>query len=369
MIFKMLKIDGSYGEGGGQVIRTALALSTITRIPFEAHNIRKGRSKPGLKAQHINCVKSLEDLCSAKKADCYIGSERLTYIPDRIKAKSLNIDIGTAGSVSLLLQSTLLPSFFADKKMKINITGGTTGKWAMPYDFLNSVYLPRIRKYCEKISTTLVKRGYYPKGGGKIELNITPRYRLSDFSDFKEFHSYLKKQEQPINSIKQYNLVQVKGVSHSSNHLEKAEVADRQAKAAKVILSKLNCPANIRTEYCNTLSPGSGLTLWSIYSRDDEEINFNNPIILGADDLGEKGKPAEKVGKQAASKLLEEIEAGAAVDRYTADNLIPWLALFGGEIRTSEITEHTKTNIWVCEQFLGKTFEIDERENIIKTNF
>ena len=178
---------------------------------------------------------------------------------------------------------------------------------------------------------------------------------------------HLKENAPKIALTEQGHLVQIKGISHASTKLQLANVTERQAKAAKLILSKLNCPIQIQAEYADTLSLGSGITIWAIFSKDQEEIDFKNPIFLGADALGEKGKPAEKVGEEAANKLIKEIESRSPVDSHTADSLIPWLALFGKKIKVSEITPHCRTNIWICEQFLGKIFEIDEKENIIST--
>ena len=149
-------------------------------------------------------------------------------------------------------------------------------------------------------------------------------------------------------------------VSNASADLMDAQVAERQAKAAELTLRELDCPINIRTEYQNTFSTGSGIALWAIFSKDEDEIDVENPVLIGSDVLGERGKKAEIVGEEAAKRLIDEIESGAAVDSHLADNLIPFLALFSGEIRTSRITEHVKSNIYACEQFLGKIFKIEE---------
>jgi RNA 3'-terminal phosphate cyclase (GTP) len=261
------------------------------------------------------------------------------------------------------LQALLLPSLFADNKVRLKISGGTVGKWAMPFEFFQEVFAPHIKKFCEEIDVKLERRGYYPAGGGKIEIKIKPKFKLADFKDFSELRNHILQNVKDIDLAEQGNLIQIKGISHASMSLEKAEVAERQARSAKVQLAKLNCPVQIKTEYSNTLSDGSGIVLWAIFSK-GEEIDFNNPIILGSDALGERGKRAEDVGKEAAEKLIKEIESKAAVDSHTADNLIPFL-VFGGKIKTSEITNHCRTNIWICEQFLGKIFKIDEENKII----
>lgn len=343
----MLKLDGNYLEGGGQIVRTALALSTITGKEFEIDNIRKGRKKPGLKNQHLFCVKALQKLCNAKVEGGELGSEYLRYKPGKIEGKTISIDIETAGSITLLLQALLLPSMFADKKVRLKIKGGTDTKWSMPVDYFREILLPQLGKYAD-IDFKLERRGYYPKGNGKVDIKINP-----------------KRTSQTIDLIEQGHLLHVKGLSHAHVDLQKAEVADRQAKAAKLMLSKLNVPVQIRTEYVNTDSTGSGITLWAIFSKDKNEIDFNNPIRIGADSLGERGKRAEEVGKEAAERLINEINYKAPVDEYLADNLIPFLALFNGQIKVAKISNHSLTNIYVVEQFLGNIFEVDKENGVI----
>jgi RNA 3'-terminal phosphate cyclase (GTP) len=345
----MIEIDGSYLEGGGQIVRTALALSMITQKAFTVNDIRKGRPKPGLKNQHLFCIKALKNLSNAQAEGDELGSTTLKFYPGIIKPQTLSIDIGTAGSISLLLQSLLPAVIFSKCKIRLKITGGTDTKWAMPFDYMNNILIPQIGRFAD-IETKLLKRGYYPKGGGKVDIRIKP------------------KEENPkINSTQQFNLVQIKGISHASADLQKANVAERKARQAKLLLNKLNCPAQIRTEYSKTLSTGSGIALWAIFSQDPNEIDLNNPIRIGADSLGEGGKRAEDVGKEAAQELLKEIDSKAPVDSHLADNLIPFLALKGGRIKTSKITNHTLTNIYTCERFLGKIFEIDKESNTIES--
>ncbi len=360
----MIQLDGSYLEGGGSIARVALALSTLTQQPFEINNIRKNRPQPGLKNQHLFCIKALEKLCNAKSEGAALGSTGLKYWPGKINGKTIDIDIETAGSITLFLQSVLLPSMFADKAVKFNIVGGTDVAWSPPYDYLANVFLPQIRKYAN-VECKLIKRGYYPKGSGKVQLAIKPIYKISDFSSFSEFHDNLKNNAGKINLAEQGYLIQIKGISHASTDLQNAQVAERQAKSAEMILNKYNCPIKIDLNYNETLSTGSGIALWAIFSKDQNEIDASNPIRLGADALGERGKKAEIVGEEAAKKLSAEIESKAPVDMHLADQLLQFLALTGGKIKTSKITAHTKTNVYTIEKFLGKTFEIGEHTNII----
>ncbi len=359
----MIILDGSKGEGGGQIARTALALGSLTGQPFRVTNIRAARKDPGLKAQHVHCVTALQQLCNAKAEGAEIGSKELLYIPGKISAKNITIDIGTAGSITLLLQAVLLPCMFAQKTHKLTLIGGTDTQWSMPIDYFTNVLVPHYRKVCG-LEVKLLRRGYYPKGGGKVELTIKPEIKRNEFETFEGFHASLKHKSFSI--MDQGKLISIKGVSHASKSLENAKVAERQASSAKQALSHLNVPVEITTEYADTLSTGSGITLWAIFSKDKEDIDAENPIRLGADSLGEPRKPAEKVGQEAARQLLNEIQSKAPVDMHLADNLVPLLALCRpSRVKASRITTHAKTNMQVVEAFLGKVFT--EKDNIIST--
>jgi len=360
----MIHLDGSYLQGGGSIARVALALSTLTQKPFEITNIRKNRPQPGLKHQHLFCIKALEKLCSAHVEGATLGSTSIKYIPGKIEGKTIDIDIQTAGSISLFLQAILLPSMFANRTVKFTVIGGTDAKFAAPIDYFREVFLPQIQRFA-KIECKLIKRGYYPKGNGKVEIKIRPKFKLADYDNFDEFLDLLKSNVPNINLTEQGHLIQIKGISHGSTDLQKANVAERQAKAAELFLNKYNCPINIDINYNETLSTGSGITLWAIFSKQEDEIDALNPIRLGSDSLGERGKKAETVGGEAAIKLTKEIDSKAPVDSHLADQILKFLALAGRTVKTSKITNHTKTNIYTIEQFLGKTFEIND--DIIST--
>ena len=339
----MIKIEGSYLEGGGQIVRTAVALSSIMSKSIEIINIRKGRTKPGLKNQHIHAIKALQKLCGAKVEGLVLGGEHLIFQPKKLKSKTLNIDIKTAGSITLLLQSLLIPCLFLDKKITLRIKGGTCTNWSMPVEFLENVLLQYFEPYCDKLKLKQEKRGYYPKGGGKIEIKLKPKFN-----------------EHPIEKINQGKLVLIKGISHASKSLENAKVAERQAKKAKELLKKYEVPIKITVEYSDTLSIGSGITLWAIFENEQGD----KEVILGSDSLGARGKKSEIVGKEAAEKLINEIDNCACVDVHSADNLIPLMAFLpGSKIKVGEISKHTLTNIYTVEKFFGKIFEV--KNNII----
>ena len=163
--------------------------------------------------------------------------------------------------------------------------------------------------------------------------------------------------------------MQIKGISHASNNLQNAKVAERQAESAQSILKqKYNAPIHITAQYQDALSTGSGITLWAIFSKNKEDIDENNPIRISADSLGEQGKRAEIVGEEAANRMIKQIESKAPVDRHLADQLLPFMALIGSsKIKVSEITNHCRTNLYTIEQFMGKIFEVDEDNKSIST--
>ncbi len=358
----MLIIDGNQGEGGGQILRTALALSCLTGTPFRMKNIRAGREKPGMKAQHVMCVKSLQTLCGAKADGAEMGSLELLFIPGKINAKNTTLDIGTAGSVTLLLQAVLLPCMFADKTHTLTLLGGTDVPHSMPIDYFAHVVLPQFARVCD-FDLKIIRRGYYPAGGGEVRLTIKPRFSKNKLNSLESLRLALA--HNSFNITQQGTLATIKGISHASNSLVDRRVAERQSGAAGQALSTLGVPVHIINEYHNTPSTGNGITLYSIFSNHGE-ITPENPVRIGVDVLSQPETPAEDVGTLAAKRLIAEIKTHAPVDSHLADNLVPLIALIRNcMIAVSEITPHTKTNMHVVEQFLGPTFK--EEEKIIST--
>jgi RNA 3'-terminal phosphate cyclase (ATP) len=321
-----MRLDGSYGEGGGQILRTAVALSAVTGKQVEIYNIRKIRPKPGLAAQHVKAIETVSSICDAEVDGCSLHSTYLSFKPAKIKGGTYDIDIGTAGSITLLLQCLMPAAMHAPSPVKLTITGGTDVAWSPPIDYLRYVTLGALSRMGYECELRLVRRGYYPRGGGYVEAIINP--------------STLKKTSFDKN---QCNIVE--GISHSSGL--PAHVAQRQASSAGKILREEGYNTSISLEIKDGTSTGSGITLWC--------------GTAGGSSLGKPGLGAEKVGSTAAVSILRELKPGAGVDIYLADQLIPYLALArGGSFTTRVLTPHAKTNIWVTEQFLDVKFKIEE---------
>jgi len=334
----LISIDGGYGSGGGQIVRTSIGLSAITGKAIKITNIRKGRCRQGLAEQHLQAVRAVASLCDAEVKGAELHSTELEFIPKKIKSGNVNVKIATAGSVGLLLQSLLIPAIKTDLIIKIN-GGGTYGKWAAPIDNFRYVLFPLLEKMGYKAEIKIEREGFYPVGGAKVKV-----------------HSG-KAELKPIEITEKGKIISIEGRSIASEHLKKAEVAERQAKVAKKILfDNFKIDAKIKKEYVKSKCPGSGIQLW---------IKTENTII-GANGLGEKGKPSEIIGKGAAKQLIEDYNKGC-IDRHTADQLIPYMALAGkGKIKASEISGHVTTNAYITEQFLPVKFKI--KDNIIECN-
>jgi RNA 3'-phosphate cyclase len=354
----MIYIDGAYMEGGGQIVRTALALSTLTGKPFTAEKIRHNRPKPGLRPQHLGCIEALRQLALAEVAGAQPGSAKIIFRPRAVACDKLTLDIGTAGSITLLLQSLLLPCMFADDTIRLEIKGGTDTKWSIPVDYFANVLIPFFNENAS-VMMSIIQRGFYPKGQGRVDLTITPRLRLSHYDKLASFVGHLKIKFSRIDLTSQPELDRIEGISAASIQLKGNRVAERQAEGASRLLAGL-CSVKIEEQYSRTASVGTVITLWAISKQ--------GKVFMGADALGEKGKRAEEVGATAAGKLLNLLKSDAAVDSHLADNIIPLLALRGGTIKTESITEHIRSNIYVCEKFLNVRFQIDEAENKLRVD-
>jgi len=331
----LIEIDGSFGEGGGQILRTATALSAIKRIPCRIFNIRAKRKNPGLQTQHLLGLRALAELCNGKLEGDHLNSTEIKFYPGEITKDKITVKIPTAGSITLVLQTLIPVCIFAKNKIEIYFEGGATDTFFSPtIDHFRYVFLKILEKMGPKVEIEILKRGYYPEGGAKLKAKIFP--------------AKLK----PINLTERGKIKKILIISGASQSLKNKKVAERQVAGVKEILGKLNLPIEEKIEYYETQSPGSQICLIT---------EFEN-TILGMDNLGKIGKRAEDVGKEAAIELLKEEKTQACLDRYLADQILPYMALAEGrsQVTVSEITEHCKTNIWVIEKFIEGKFEIEQ---------
>src|SRR5690348_6437390 len=332
----MIEVDGSFGEGGGQVLRTAVALAAVLSKDIHVFNIRAGRAEPGLKPQHMTGVRAAAELCSSQLEGLQVGSTEFTFKPGKLRTGTFRFDVGTAGSVTLVLQ-TLMPILaFAPGSVQLEITGGTDVKWSPPIDYLRLVTLPILRKVGYEGQLELVKRGHYPRGGGLVRFTTPGASKL-----------------QPLIDETPGAIGKISGISHAV--LLPRHVAERQAEETKRTLEKVKLPSpTIEIEVTDDrrqIGPGSGIVL---------AAETQNGDILGSDSLGERGRPAEEVGSIAGRILVEEIRSGAALDRHMGDIIVPYLVLAKGtsEVSISRITQHTETNVQVAEWLTETKFEL-----------
>ena len=319
-------IDGSMGEGGGQILRTALALSAILGKPVKVVNIRAKRSKPGLQRQHLISVRAISQISSARVEGARLGSKEVVFIPGRVRGGKYFFDIGTAGSVTLVLQALIPVAVYSKDSVEIIIRGGTDVPWSPPIDYYRFVFLRILEKFGVESEIALRRRGHYPRGGGEIQFRMSkPPGQLSS-----------------VMLDKRGEVVRIEGLSHAVKL--PSHVAERQARSAMEYLrgSLGKVPIYVEKEWYEVsrdphLGPGSGIVLWAITERS----------ILGGDALGAKGKPAEKVGEEAATKLVEDLNTNMALDRHASDMILVYSSLACGTsvIGGSRLTLHALTSI------------------------
>ncbi len=332
----MLYIDGSYGEGGGQILRTAVALSVLTKKPVEIDNIRANRPTPGIKPQHYAAMKSIEEICYGKSEGLEIGSSHLKFTPGEINGGKYKFDIGTAGSITLVFQACLLSAIKTREPIIMRVTGGTDVRWAPSWDYFDKVFLKLLQKMGVSVETQLIKRGYYPKGGGEATLTINP-----------------SKEILPLHFGKQQDFSEVNGILNIANLPD--HIGTRMKHAAIKMLLKKNLKAAIKIEEAQSLSTGTGITLW-VQSQD---------AVIGSTNLGEVGIPAEKIGEDAALQILQDIDVGATIDIHAFDQIIPYFAIArnGSVCVVREVSNHAKTNMWLVKQFFDVDFKLEKFGN------
>jgi RNA 3'-phosphate cyclase len=336
----LLEIDGSYGEGGGQILRNAVALSTLLKKPVKITEIRANRPNPGIKAQHYVAIKTLSEICNADTSGLEIGSPELEFKPGKIKSGRYKFDVGTAGSITLVFQACILALTKIKEPITISLTGGTDVKWSPSWDYFQYVYIPLLKKMGINVFPKLILRGYYPKGGGEAVITVNPSEKIKNIS--------FKDEQEFTNASGKIN------ISNLPEHI----ITRMRHKAIKTLL-KNNIMSSIDVEQTTSLSPGVGITLWS----------QNKDTILGNTVLGEKGLSSEEVGQKAAENLLKEIESEVNLDVYAFDQILPYMVLAkkSGEssCKIRELSSHASTNMWLLQQFFDINFEAAQNEDSI----
>lgn len=328
----MLEIDGSFREGGGQVLRTSLSLSCLLNKPFRIFNIRKKRKKPGLMPQHLMGIRSLKLISNAKIKGDSQGSTELLFEPGEVKAGDYFFDIGTAGSTSLLLQAILPPLILAKKSSSLTLKGGTHVPFSPPFHYISKVFIPLLNKLGIEVKATIESYGFYPKGGGKVYAEIKPTVKI-----------------EAVNYLERGHLKKAYGLSGVGNL--PISIAERQKNAAFTNLISQGINAEIETISVST--PGQGTFIFLLAETEH--------CLAGFSSLGERGKKAELVGEEAAKNFLDYYSTSACFDLYLADQVVLYLAIAKGEssFTAAEISNHLLTNLWVIEKFLDIQYTVE----------
>ncbi len=336
---RLITLDGSEGEGGGQILRTALTLALLTGRPFRVVKIRANREKPGLRPQHLSAVLAAADLGGADVSGASVGSRDLTFRPGSYTPRDLSIDIGTAGATALVLQTLHLPlALRSDRPLRVTLTGGTFNLKAPSYPFLDATWSAHLASLGAPIALAMPEAGFYPRGGGHLDAWIEPA-RI-----------------QSLTQIKRGRLVRIDGlagvarlpiaiVDRMRNRVLDRLGNDRQDEA-EIALTSISWPGS---------SPGAAIALSAVYDGVSVPATF-----VG---LGERGKPAEAVADEAIDEFLAHHDApGGAFDPHSADQVMIPLALASGrsEYTVSTVTEHLRTNARTIHAFLDRSITITE---------
>lgn len=340
----MIEIDGSQKSGSGTILRLSVAFAAILGQSLHICNIRQNRPQPGLRPQHLEAVLTAARLCDAKLEGAELGSRELWFKPGKVKGGRVEAEIGTAGSIPMLIMTVLPICAFAENTVHLHVSkGGTDVSNSPTINYIRYVLLPILKRMGINAALTVHKYGYYPKGMGEVLITVEPKQCLA-----------------PIRLENFGKIKIIKGVSICT-FLSDRRVAERQANTANAYLKEKGYAADIQVtnDQSNPLQKGSSLVLWA-------ETDMN--AILGADAIGELRKTSETVGQEAAEKLLAEISVKPTVDVHLADMLIPYVALAEGKSTylTRTISEHLETNIWLAEKIVNTKFNMSRIGGLYK---
>ncbi len=322
----MIEVDGAFGEGGGQILRTSLTLSALTGQPMHIYQIRSKRSRPGLRPQHLTAVNAIAKVTRAETQGAEPDSMDLTFYPSGIYPGKYQFDIHTAGALSLALQTLFLPLSLASGRSQLKLTGGTHVNWSPIFHYLEEQWLPIMRKIGFRLEIDLIKAGFYPAGGGEVQASILP---------IKALH--------PLTCTERGGLVRIRGLSGMGNLPE--EIATRQKHQALRRLSTVCEEVKIKTLQLPAYGKGSFILLNALFSHCGSACYTA---------LGAPGKPAQQVADEAVDQMLAHLETDGCVDHFLADQLLLPLAVSPGNstYRTNAITHHLLTNAHVIQSFL-----------------
>lgn len=330
----MIEINGE--KGGGQILRTALTLSSLEQRSFRIRNIRGSRPNPGLKNQHLKAAETVQRLTDAEVKGAENGAETLEFKPKTLEKDSFTVNIGTAGSITLLLD-TVLP--LARKTgLRLTVKGGTDVKWSPTIQYLKQVKLPLLREHGLKAELKVDRTGYYPKGGGEATLNL----EKSDINRFK--------------LEDRGSLERIEVHSKASKELKEQRVADRQADEAARILknSYISVPLDKNSLYTDTASPGSTILVKAVYENS----------VAGFDVLGERGKRSEEVAKEAVQNFKKFHASDSTVDKHMGDQLITFLTGSESVLNGLKSTNHLRTNLETVRKF-GYSIDLEEESKLV----
>jgi RNA 3'-terminal phosphate cyclase (ATP) len=328
----MIEIAGDTGEGGGQIARMAVALAAVTGRPLRLTRIRARRAKPGLAPQHLTALRAVAHLAGGDIEGLALGATEVVFHPGALRGGHFEFDVGTAGSITLLVQALLPVMTAAHAPVTVRLIGGTDVRMAPPLDYLRHVLLPLLARFGVVATLDLERRGYYPRGGGAVRLSVSPCVL------------------RPAGQIVAGELRSVRAYVHTAGL--PAHVAQRMLASATHSLGP-RAPAvdAVMDDAAVAFGAGGAIVL----------VSDRGSSVLGAGRVAERGVRAETVGEAVGAELKRDLELGVALDHHAADQLIVWLALAGGEssFTTAEATTHATTAMWLAEQFLPVRFEAD----------
>jgi RNA 3'-terminal phosphate cyclase (ATP) len=345
----VLTLDGSHGEGGGQILRTALSLSAITERAFRLVNIRSMRRNPGLMPQHLSAVRAAAIISGAALSGDHLGSTELEFVPRRRPASGHYVfdvaqvaERGSAGSVSLILQTLLVPLALADGVSTLALHGGTHVPWSPSFDDLTNSYFPALRRMGFRIDAQLKRWGWYPMGGGELDCEIAARAN--------SFHGAAR--PAPIEAVVRGNLRRIGGRAVAANL--PLHIAQRMAGRASALLAELGMPIDIQPQRVTAVCPGAGIFLVAEY--DGLAASFSA--------YGRLGKPSETVAEEAVAALRAHHASDAAVEAHLADQLLLPLSFASGAstFTVTRATGHLLTNAWTIGQFGIADITIGQQE-------